>query len=192
VGKIRIQNIFKEESMRKDRETTGRVKENEAAPDELGNDPREVGSDSAGQSGDAQRLSTTADANEESVEELAETDQAFEASAVRELKMRRITRSVLYIPIRNTVGLTIYHLQELPTEKSIVSPRQDFENAALLVRSNSWPSVALCFSADSFFFLRSGTTWAGRGSPIRSRASAFTAATARKGLTFFLRVILLS
>lgn len=68
--------------MRKNRETTGRVKRNEAAPDELGNDPREVGSDSAGQSGDAQRLSTTADANEESVEELAETDQAFEAAAV--------------------------------------------------------------------------------------------------------------
>jgi hypothetical protein len=51
-------------------------------PDELGNDPREVGSDSARQSGDAQRLSTTADANGESVEELAETDQAFEAAAV--------------------------------------------------------------------------------------------------------------
>jgi hypothetical protein len=68
--------------MRKNRETTGRVNENEAGPDELGTDPRQVGSDSAGQSGDAQRLSTTADANEESVEELAETDQAFEAAAV--------------------------------------------------------------------------------------------------------------
>ena len=68
--------------MRKTRETEDRVQGNEAAPDELGDDPREVGSDSAGQSGDAQRLSTIADANEESVEELAETDQAFEAAAV--------------------------------------------------------------------------------------------------------------
>jgi len=68
--------------MRKNRETEDRVQGNEALPDELGDDPREVGSDSAGQSGDAQRLSTIADANEESVEELAETDQAFEAAAV--------------------------------------------------------------------------------------------------------------
>jgi hypothetical protein len=68
--------------MRKNHETKDRLQINEAAPDELGDDPREVGSDSAGQSGDAQRLSTTADANEESVEELAETDQAFEAAAV--------------------------------------------------------------------------------------------------------------
>ncbi len=41
-----------------------------------------MGSDSAGQSGDAQGLSTTADANDESVDELAETEQALEASAV--------------------------------------------------------------------------------------------------------------
>jgi hypothetical protein len=54
----------------------------EAAPDELGADPRQVGTDSAGQSGDSQRLSTVEDANEESVEELADTDQAFEAAAV--------------------------------------------------------------------------------------------------------------
>jgi hypothetical protein len=68
--------------MRKNRETNGRKRGNEAAPDELGNDPRQVGADSAGQSGDPQRLSTIADANEESVEELAETDQAIEAAAV--------------------------------------------------------------------------------------------------------------
>jgi len=68
--------------MRKIRETKGRVKGNEAAPHELGTDPRQVGSDSAGQSGDPQRLSTTADANEESVEELADTDQALEAGVV--------------------------------------------------------------------------------------------------------------
>lgn len=68
--------------MRKNHETRKATKRNEAAPDELGNDPRQVGPDSAGQSGDAQRLSTIPDANEESVEELAETDQAFEAAAV--------------------------------------------------------------------------------------------------------------
>ena len=55
---------------------------NEAALDEVGNDPRQVGSESAGQSGDAQRLSITEDADNESVEELDETDQALEAARV--------------------------------------------------------------------------------------------------------------
>ncbi|HEX3738682.1 MAG TPA: hypothetical protein VHV29_03050 [Terriglobales bacterium] len=68
--------------MRKNRETEGRPKGNEAAPDELGDDPREVGSESAGQSGDAQRLSITEDVDNESVEELEETDQALEAATV--------------------------------------------------------------------------------------------------------------
>ncbi|HEY1939636.1 MAG TPA: hypothetical protein VGJ33_17020 [Candidatus Angelobacter sp.] len=54
----------------------------EARPDELGSDPRQVGDDSAGQSGDPQQLSTVEEANEESVEELADTDQAFEAAVV--------------------------------------------------------------------------------------------------------------
>jgi hypothetical protein len=54
----------------------------EAAPDELGNDSGQLGADSAGQSGDSQRLSGLEDANDQSVEELADTDQAFEASAV--------------------------------------------------------------------------------------------------------------
>ena len=53
-----------------------------AGLDELGRDPGEVGPDSAGQSGDSQRLSPSAEANEESVEELADTDQAIEAAAV--------------------------------------------------------------------------------------------------------------
>jgi len=48
--------------------------------DELENE--ELASDSAGQSGDAQGLSRNTDADEESVEELAETDQAYEAEAV--------------------------------------------------------------------------------------------------------------
>jgi hypothetical protein len=68
--------------MRRNRETEGRPKGNEAAPDELGDDPREVGPDSAGQSGDLQRLSTEEDVTNESVEELADSDQALEAGIV--------------------------------------------------------------------------------------------------------------
>jgi hypothetical protein len=56
--------------------------DNEARLDDLGTDPGQVGPDSAGQSGDPQGLSDVADANEESVEELADTDQAFEAEVV--------------------------------------------------------------------------------------------------------------
>lgn len=59
-----------------------RHEDNEAQMDELGTDPGQVGPDSAGQSGDAQSLSGIADASEESVEELADTDQAFEAEIV--------------------------------------------------------------------------------------------------------------
>ncbi|HZU29559.1 MAG TPA: hypothetical protein VFB79_00495, partial [Candidatus Angelobacter sp.] len=54
----------------------------EARPDELGTDPREVGDTSAGHGAEMQRLSTLEEANEESVEELAESDQALEAAAV--------------------------------------------------------------------------------------------------------------
>lgn len=54
----------------------------QARLDDLGTDPGQVGPDSAGQSGDPQRLSPIAEANEESVEELADTDQAVEAAAV--------------------------------------------------------------------------------------------------------------
>lgn len=68
--------------MRKNREEQGRPQGNEAAPDELGKDPREVGIESAGQSGDPQGLSIVEDAENESVDELAEEEQAFEASAV--------------------------------------------------------------------------------------------------------------
>jgi len=56
--------------------------DNEAQSDELGNDPAQVGPRSAGQSGDAQRLSHLEDAANESVEELDDTDQALEASTV--------------------------------------------------------------------------------------------------------------
>ncbi len=59
-----------------------KLRNDEVQNDELGDDPEELASDSAGQSGDAQGLSQTADADEESVEELTETDQAYEAEAV--------------------------------------------------------------------------------------------------------------
>jgi hypothetical protein len=56
--------------------------DNEAQLDELGSDPGQVGSDSAGQSRDTQGLSQIADAAGESIEELAATDQAYEAEAI--------------------------------------------------------------------------------------------------------------
>jgi len=43
----------------------------------------ELGPDSAGQSGDIQQISDTADADSESVEELLEEGNAFEAGVVR-------------------------------------------------------------------------------------------------------------
>jgi hypothetical protein len=43
----------------------------------------ELGPDSAGQSGDIQQISDTADADSESVEELLEEGNAFEAGIVR-------------------------------------------------------------------------------------------------------------
>ena len=60
----------------------GRTIGNETALDDLGNDPGELGPESAGQSGDTQGLSSIEDADSESVEELAEDDQAFEAAAI--------------------------------------------------------------------------------------------------------------
>ena len=56
------------------------LRHDETQIDELEN--KELASDSAGQSGDAQGLSQNVDGDEESVEELAETDQAYEAEAV--------------------------------------------------------------------------------------------------------------
>jgi hypothetical protein len=57
-------------------------RDNEVQLDELGSDPGQVGSDSAEQSGDTRDLSQIADAADESAEELAYTDQAYEAEAV--------------------------------------------------------------------------------------------------------------
>ena len=54
----------------------------QARLDELGTDPGQVGDRSAGQAGDSQALSSVEDVSNESVEELADTDQATEAAVV--------------------------------------------------------------------------------------------------------------
>ena len=59
-----------------------RLGDEEARPDELGNDPGQVGPDSGGQSGDGQQLSSVADAADLSVQELADSDQSIEAGIV--------------------------------------------------------------------------------------------------------------
>src|SRR5579872_250366 len=56
--------------------------DDQAQLDELGNDPAQVGPRSAGQSGSSQGLSHIAESEDESVEELADTDQSFERDAV--------------------------------------------------------------------------------------------------------------
>lgn len=54
----------------------------EAQPDDLGRDPSQVGTKSAGQTASALGLSAEAEAVEDSVEDLSDTDQALEAAAV--------------------------------------------------------------------------------------------------------------
>ena len=54
----------------------------EAQPDDLGKDPSQVGSQSAGQTASAFGLSHEAETTEDSVEGLSDTDQAVEAAAV--------------------------------------------------------------------------------------------------------------
>lgn len=56
--------------------------DNQAQMDELDNGRGQTGPESGGQSGDTQQLSTVEDAADESVEELADEDQPFEAAAV--------------------------------------------------------------------------------------------------------------
>jgi hypothetical protein len=58
------------------------ARKDEVQMEELGSVPEEGGSDSAGQSGDVQGLSQAADVDEESVRELAETEQTYEAEVV--------------------------------------------------------------------------------------------------------------
>lgn len=79
----------------------------EAQLDELGKDPAEVGAKSAGQSASSEGLSTDADATEDSVEDLSDTDQAFEAPRLSKAsKMLPIIQSARPIPMRNTVAPT--------------------------------------------------------------------------------------
>jgi hypothetical protein len=54
----------------------------EARPDELGTDPAEVGESSAGHGAELQQMSLVEEASEESVEELADTNQSLEAAIV--------------------------------------------------------------------------------------------------------------
>lgn len=63
-------------------EAEDRQRDNQARLDELGTSPAQVGPKSAGQSGDPQRLSVVPGADNESVEELADTDQGIEAARV--------------------------------------------------------------------------------------------------------------
>lgn len=58
-------------------------KTNEARLDELGNNPAQVGQDSAGQSGDNQELSNLQESVDQSVDDLAETGQDFEANVAQ-------------------------------------------------------------------------------------------------------------
>jgi hypothetical protein len=62
------------------------VRKDEAQINELESDLGQSGSHSAGQSGDTQGFSQVAEVDEESVGELAETDQAYEAEAVEGLE----------------------------------------------------------------------------------------------------------
>jgi len=57
-------------------------RDRDAELDQPGVDPGQLGPESAGQSGDVQGLPEEAEAADESVEQLAEDDQAFESEVV--------------------------------------------------------------------------------------------------------------
>jgi hypothetical protein len=59
-----------------------RKRDQQARLDELGNNPGQVGPGSASQSGDPQSLPVAEESTDESVEELADTDQALESARV--------------------------------------------------------------------------------------------------------------
>jgi hypothetical protein len=59
-----------------------KVQKDAGQTEENGSALREAATDSAGQSGDAQGLSQNAEVDEESIGELVETDQVYEAEAV--------------------------------------------------------------------------------------------------------------
>ena len=59
-----------------------KLREQDALLDEFGNIPAEARPGTGGQSGDTQGFSSIADAADESVEELADAGQAYEAAVV--------------------------------------------------------------------------------------------------------------
>jgi hypothetical protein len=75
-------NSFDQDEERTAELTPEQQSEITARPDELGNDPTQVGLQSAGQTGSLQDVSSERDATEESAAELAETGQALESTAV--------------------------------------------------------------------------------------------------------------
>jgi hypothetical protein len=74
--RLRVPNSDREEIL------MGSSRHIDEGPNELGSDPGQVGPDSGGQSGDTQGLSPIADAADESVEDLADSGQAYEAEVV--------------------------------------------------------------------------------------------------------------
>jgi hypothetical protein len=75
-------NPDKRDRFESDERSPERKGDLQAQLDELGDDPAQVGVDSAGQTVSSQGLSDVRDADEESVEELSDADQAMEAAAV--------------------------------------------------------------------------------------------------------------
>ena len=109
--------------MRKNREEEHRPQGNEAARDELGRDPRQTEPDSAGQSGDRQRLSTEEDADNESVEELEEPIKLSKRLRSKGLKTQRITPGAPHTPTMSTVVLTPFPLPESRIGKRLLRIR---------------------------------------------------------------------
>ena len=79
--------MVQENQDRNNDERSRELKEDLAAqPDELGTNPAEVGPSSAGQTASSLGLSAEAEATEDSVEDLSDTDQALEAASVEGLE----------------------------------------------------------------------------------------------------------
>ncbi|MFZ0862882.1 MAG: hypothetical protein WCA27_09005 [Candidatus Sulfotelmatobacter sp.] len=81
----------------------------EAQVDELGTDPGQVGEQSAGKAGDSQALSSEEDASDESVEELADTEQALEATAVEGAEDAADIQSIPFTPMKSMAAPMICH-----------------------------------------------------------------------------------
>src|SRR5262249_10883283 len=81
-----------------------RKRDKQARLGELGNNPGQVGPRSAGQSGDPQSLSGVEESADESVEELADTDQSLESARVEGVEMPTIILNALLTPTMSVVG----------------------------------------------------------------------------------------